>query len=198
MKYDVIIAGVGGQGVLSLGAIIASAAMEEGLAVKQSEVHGMAQRGGAVQANLRLASGPVASDMVPKGGAAMILGMEPLESLRYLDYLAPDGTLITATDPVCNIPDYPDLAAVLAQIRRLPHSVLVEAESLARREGNPRGVNVVMVGAASRWLPVRETTLRRNIEQRFAARGAAVVAANLRLFDAGLRAAAGEQPAPRA
>lgn len=195
MKYDVILAGVGGQGVLSLAAIIASAAMEEGLEVKQSEVHGMAQRGGAVQSHLRLASGPIASDLVPRGSASMILGMEPLESLRYLDFLSPDGTLVTATNPVTNIADYPELHELLAQIRRLPHAVLVDAEALARREGNPAGVNVVMVGAASLWLPVQETTLRRNIERRFAARGAPVVAANLRLFEAGRLVATSPQPA---
>ncbi len=193
MKYDVIIAGVGGQGVLSVAAIIASAAMEEGLSVKQSEVHGMAQRGGAVQANLRLASSPIASDMVPRGSASMILSMEPLESLRYLDYLAPEGALVTSTHPVTNIPDYPDLDTLLEQIRRLPRAVLVDAESLARHEGNPQGVNVVMVGAASRWLPVKEATLRRYIERRFAGRGAAMVEKNLRLFDAGRQAAAGQQ-----
>jgi indolepyruvate ferredoxin oxidoreductase beta subunit len=197
MKYDVIIAGVGGQGVLSLAAIIAGAAMDEGLAVKQSEVHGMAQRGGAVQAHLRLASATIASDLVPKGGASMILGLEPLESLRYLDSLRPDGMLITAADPVDNIDDYPDLALLHARIRSLPHAILVDADALARHEGNPQGVNVVMVGAASRWLPVPEATLRRNIERRFAGRGPAVVQANLRLFEAGRRAA-GEPLVPKA
>lgn len=194
MKYDVILAGVGGQGVLSLAAIIASAAMEEGLAVKQSEVHGMAQRGGAVQSHLRLASEPIASDLVPKGRAAMILALEPLESLRYLDFLAPDGVLVTATDPVANIPDYPEMPVLLAQIRRLPRAVLVDAASLARREGNPAGVNVVIVGAASLWLPVQETTLQSKIERRFASLGEAVVAANLRLFAAGREVAMGLQP----
>jgi len=182
--------------VLSVAAIIASAAMEEGLHVKQSEVHGMAQRGGAVQANLRLGSEPIASDMVPRGRASMILSMEPLESLRYLDYLAPDGALVTATNPVSNISDYPKLPELLSQIRRLPRAVLVDAETLARREGNPLGVNVVMVGAAARWLPVEESSLRRFIERRFAPRGASVVEANLRLFEAGKQAASDQQLIP--
>jgi indolepyruvate ferredoxin oxidoreductase, beta subunit len=195
MKYDVILAGVGGQGVLSLAAIIASSAMEEGLSVKQAEVHGMAQRGGAVQSHLRLASGPIASDLVPKGTASMILSMEPLESLRYLEYLSATGTLVTATHPVENISDYPELQSLLAQIRKLPRAALVDAEAMARKEGNPAGVNVVMVGAASHWLPVKEATLRRNIEKRFASRGQAVVDANLRLFAAGREAAAGLQRA---
>ena len=130
MKFDIIIAGVGGQGVLSVSAIIASSAMQEGLAVKQSEVHGMSQRGGAVLANLRLSSAPIASDLIPRGSAAMILSMEPLESLRYLEYLSPEGTVITATNPVANIPDYPPVEDVLANIRRLPHALTVDAESL--------------------------------------------------------------------
>lgn len=193
MKFDVVLAGVGGQGVLSLAAIIAGAAMEEGLDVKQSEVHGMAQRGGAVQAYLRIASDKVASALVPKGRASMILSMEPLESLRYLDYLSPEGRIVTSSNPVANIGDYPALEELLGQIRRIPGAVLVDAETLARAEKNLQGINVVMVGAASRWLPVQEATLRRNIERRFAKRGAAVVESNLRLFGAGREAAGAGQ-----
>src|SRR5512135_3528743 len=132
MKYDIILAGVGGQGVLSVSAIIASGAMQEGLAVKQSEVHGMSQRGGAVLANLRIGDAPIASDMIPLGSASMILSMEPLESLRYLKYLSPQGTIITSVDPVRNIPDYPDLEGLLNTIRSIPAAVLVESERLAR------------------------------------------------------------------
>ncbi|HSE37567.1 MAG TPA: 2-oxoacid:acceptor oxidoreductase family protein, partial [Blastocatellia bacterium] len=109
MKYDIILAGVGGQGVLSVSAVIGSAARSQGLFVKLSEVHGMSQRGGGVVANLRLADKPIASDLIPLGGASMILSMEPLESLRYLNYLSPEGVLITSTNPVVNIPDYPNL-----------------------------------------------------------------------------------------
>src|SRR5512138_2857743 len=128
MKYDIILAGVGGQGVLSVSAIIASSAMKEGLAVKQSEVHGMSQRGGAVLANLRLSDRPIASDLISLGAASMILSMEPLESLRYLPYLNPAGTIITASDPMVNIADYPALDGLLASIRTLPNASLVDAE----------------------------------------------------------------------
>ena len=160
MKYDIILAGVGGQGVLSVSAIIASAAMKEGLQVKQSEVHGMSQRGGSVLANLRLADAPIASDLIPIGGAAMILSMEPLESLRYLRYLSPDGALVTSTNPVVNIPDYPELNGLLAVVRSLPFARLVDGE-----------------------------TLEHFIRTTFAAKGGKIVETNLKAFRAGREAA---------
>ena len=189
MKFDIILAGVGGQGVLSVSAIIASSAMKEGLAVKQSEVHGMSQRGGAVLANLRLSDRPIASDLIPRGTAAMILSMEPLESLRYLEYLAPGGTVITATAPVANIPDYPPVDEVLARIRSLPHAVTVDAETLARQSGSARATNMVMVGAASPLLPVSFATIEHFVRTIFASKGAKVVETNLKALHAGRDAA---------
>jgi len=190
MKYDIILAGVGGQGVLSVSAIIASSAMKEGLAVKQSEVHGMSQRGGAVLANLRLSDRPVASDLIPLGSASMILSMEPLESLRYLKYLSEEGSVISAVDPVRNIPDYPELDTILAAIRSLPRAKLVEAERLARQAGSARATNMVIVGAASHRLPVGVGTLEQFIQRSFEAKGAQVVETNLKAFRAGREAAA--------
>jgi len=190
MKFDIIVAGVGGQGVLSVSAVIASAAMEEGLHVKQSEVHGMAQRGGAVLANLRLGDQPVASDLIPAGRAALILGMEPVESLRYLSYLAPDGTVITSVNAVKNIPDYPAIDDVLARLRGLPHAALIDSDAIARQAGSARATNMVMVGAASRVLPLKPETLERYISTRFASKGEKVVQQNLQAFRAGREAAA--------
>jgi indolepyruvate ferredoxin oxidoreductase beta subunit len=188
MKYDIVLAGVGGQGVLSLSAIIASGAMKEGLFVKQSEVHGMAQRGGAVLANLRLADGPIASDLIPGGSAAMILSMEPLESLRYLSYLRPDGALITSITPVVNIPDYPDLEGLLDQIRAVRGAILVDSDHLAKAAGSTRAANMVMVGAASHLLPVRVDTMEHYIEGLFKKKGDKVVEVNLKAFRAGREA----------
>jgi indolepyruvate ferredoxin oxidoreductase beta subunit len=189
MKFDIILAGVGGQGVLSVSAIIASSAMQEGLAVKQSEVHGMSQRGGAVLANLRLSDRPIASDLIPRGTAAMILSMEPLESLRYLEFLSAGGTVITATNPVANIPDYPPVDEVLARIRSLPHAVTVDAETLARKAGSARATNMVMVGAASPLLPVSFGTVEHFVQAIFASKGAKVVETNLKALHAGRDAA---------
>lgn len=190
MKYDIILAGVGGQGVLSVSAIIASSAMKEGLHVKQSEVHGMSQRGGAVLANLRLSDKPIASDLIALGAASMVLSMEPLESIRYLKYLDPAGTVITSSEPLVNIPDYPDLDRLLNSIRTLPHAVLIEAEQLAREAGSARATNMVMVGAASHWLPVEVETIEHFIENLFARKGEKVVATNVKAFFSGREAAA--------
>ena len=114
MKLDVVLAGVGGQGVLTAAAILAEAGRRHGLTVKQGEVHGMSQRGGAVTANLRMADGPVGSDLIARGSAEMILSLEPVEALRWLPYLATDGVVVTSASPVRNISDYPEIDQVLA------------------------------------------------------------------------------------
>lgn len=193
MKFDIVLSGVGGQGVLSLSAIIASGAMKEKLFVKQSEVHGMSQRGGAVLANLRISDKPIASDLIPRGRASMILSMEPLESLRYVSYLSADGALITSTTPVVNIPNYPDLEGLLAQIRGVPGSILVESERLAKAAGSVRSANMVMVGAASHMLPVKVETMQHYIENVFKKKGDKIVEANLRAFSAGREASVQER-----
>lgn len=189
MKYDIIVAGVGGQGTLSVSSIIASAAMSDGLLVKQSEVHGMSQRGGGVVTNLRLSDKPIASDLIARGAASMILSIEPLEGLRYLPYLSPDGTLVSSTDPVVNIPDYPELKGLLETIRALPHSVLVNGDEIARRSGSIRATNMVMVGAASGLLPVQAETIERFIQKSFGGKGERVVETNIKAFRAGREAA---------
>ena len=188
MKCDIIVAGVGGQGTLSVSSIIASAAMSEGLSVRQSEVHGMSQRGGAVVTNLRLSDQPIACDLIPRGAASMILSIEPLEGLRYLDYLSADGTLVSSTNPVVNIPDYPKLNALLETIRELPHSVLVDGEEIARRSGSIRATNMVMVGAASPLLPVQPETIERFIQKSFGSKGERAVEANIKAFRGGREA----------
>jgi len=188
MKCDIVLAGVGGQGVLSLAAAIASGAMEERLCVKQAEVHGMAQRGGAVMATLRLADREIASDLIPRGAAAMILSMEPMESLRYLPYLSLEGTLVTSANPVRNIPDYPDLDELLRRIRLLPRAIVVDAEKLAREAGSARATNMVMVGAAMPLLPIKAETIENAVRAIFARKGEEVVNINLRALRIGREA----------
>ncbi len=185
MKYDMIIAGVGGQGVLSVAAIIASSAMKEGLYVKQSEVHGMSQRGGAVYANLRLSDQPIYSDLIADGTASMILSMEPLESLRYLHYLKDDGYLITSENPELNIPDYPDLNELLQKIRSLPNALTIDAHKLAMEAGSGRATNMVLAGAASHFLPIKPETMENFIKEIFARKGDKVVDINLKAFAMG-------------
>ena len=189
MKCDVILAGVGGQGVLSVAAIIAQAAVEEGLQVRQSEVHGMAQRGGAVLAHLRIDDKAIASNLVPRGCANLILSMEPLESLRYAAWLSPDGALVTAAEPLVNIPDYPDMEKIIKTIKGFPLSRIVEAAALAKEAGLAKSVNMVMVGAASAFLPIGAETLERTIEKMFAGKGQAAIDANRKAFGLGRSAA---------
>lgn len=190
MKYDVILAGVGGQGVLSVAAVIALGAKKQGLAVRQSEVHGMAQRGGAVQAHLRLSDRTIVSDLIGKASADMILSMEPIESLRYLEYLKAEGVLITSSDPVKNIPNYPDLEGIYDRIRSLPSSRLIRAAELAGEAGSARSTNMVMVGAASPYLPVDEMHLLAAMEELFSRKGEKVVTINRKAFQAGRDTAA--------
>ena len=185
MTYDIILAGVGGQGVLSIATIIARAAMIDGLSVRQSEVHGMSQRGGGVQAHLRISDKPISSDLVPSGAADMILSMEPIEGLRYLSYLKPEGVLVTAADPFVNIPDYPDVETVYAAIRKLPASRIVRAEELAKEAGNAKSVNMVLVGAASSSLPVSESALAQSVHDTFAKKDPRLVDINMKALKLG-------------
>jgi indolepyruvate ferredoxin oxidoreductase beta subunit len=185
MKYDLILAGVGGQGGLSGSVIIASAAMGSGLEAKQSEIHGMSQRGGEVQAALRLSDKPIASPLIPFGTASLILSFEPLEGLRYLPYLAPNGRLITATAPVKNIGNYPEIEGLLEQIRSIPNSILVDADKIAKKVGAARAANMVMVGAAARFLPLKTEALEQAIRKQFAAKGETIVETNIQAFREG-------------
>jgi len=185
MKYDVILAGVGGQGVLSVASIIAQAAVSEGLEVRQSEVHGMAQRGGAVLASLRIANNKIAGDLVPKGGADLIISMEPLESLRYLSYLKPDGILITAAEPFNNIPNYPDINGIHSTVKKLPKWRIIQTAALAKEAGLAKTVNTVMVGAASCFLPLKAVSLEKTITEVFSKKDDKTAQANTKAFKLG-------------
>lgn len=185
MKYDVILAGVGGQGILSIAFIIDRASLLQGLNFKQAEVHGMAQRGGAVQSHLRLADGPIYSDLIPRGKCDLILAVEPLEALRYLDYLHPEGRVITNAAPYINIPDYPPIDDVLASISKIKNHLIIEADKFAREAGSGRAQNIVMLGAASPFLPLEVANIISGLEDFFKPRGQKIVALNLKAFELG-------------
>ncbi|MDR2898592.1 MAG: indolepyruvate oxidoreductase subunit beta [Spirochaetaceae bacterium] len=185
MKYDIILAGVGGQGVLSVAAIIAAAAMKDGLRVRQSEVHGMSQRGGGVQAHLRISDEAIASDLIPTGRADMILSMEPLESLRYLAWLKPEGIVITASEPFINIPNYPQTEQVYEAVNSLPKSRIVETEKLALEAGNRKSENIVLIGAAMEHIPVSRESLGQAIYERFIAKDSKLVDINMKALELG-------------
>lgn len=185
MKKDIILAGVGGQGILSIAATIGLAAVELGLFLKQAEVHGMSQRGGDVQSHLRLSDKGIASDLIPEGRADMILSVEPMESLRYLPMLSKDGWLITNTKPFVNIKNYPEMDAIMAEIHKVPHFIAIDADQIASDLGSAKSANVVVLGAASPFLDVEFAALERSIQKLFGGKGEEVVKANLDALKAG-------------
>ena len=190
MKKDIILCGVGGQGILSIATVIGEAATAAGLHLKQAEVHGMSQRGGDVESDLRLSTEPVSSDLIAEGTADIILSMEPMEALRYLRYLSPGGAVITASEPLVNIPDYPDRVALLAEVKALPDVTICDISALAKESGNARGANMVLLGMAAKRLEiVSPAELREAVARVFAPKGEAVVAENQAAFDLGMDAA---------
>lgn len=186
MKKDIILCGVGGQGILSIATIIGEAATKAGLNLKQAEVHGMSQRGGDVQSHLRLSSAPIYSDLIAQGSADMIISMEPMESLRYLPYLSTEGKIVTGSKAFVNIPNYPEMSDVQAELDKLPSVDMMDIDAVAKDAGNPRGANMVLLGMAARHfdiLPAQQ--LRDAIRTVFSRKGDAVVEANLKSFNAG-------------
>ena len=185
MKKDIILAGVGGQGILSIAAIIGATALHKGLYLKQSEVHGMSQRGGDVQSNLRISDSPIYSDLVPMGAADVVLSVEPMEALRYKQYLKKGGWLISNNKPFKNISNYPDLETLLDEIRAYPNHILIDADAIAKDLGSALVSNVVMIGAAADYLGLTYTDLQEGIRQIFGAKGDAIVEMNLKALEAG-------------
>ena len=186
MKKDIILSGVGGQGILSIAAIIGFAAVDKGLFVKQAEVHGMSQRGGEVQSHLRISSEEIASDLIPFGEADMILSVEPMESLRCLPCLAKDGWIVTNTTPFVNIPNYPEMESLMNQIRSYKNVVAINADEIAKKIRSPKSSNVVLLGAASTYLDIPYENLEGGIRTLFGSKGEDVVKMNLSALKAGL------------
>lgn len=193
MKTDIILSGVGGQGILSIAAVIGEAALQEGLYMKQAEVHGMSQRGGDVQSNLRLSDRPIASDLIPRGEADLIISLEPMESLRYLPYLKKEGWLVTNSRPFVNIPNYPDIEKLNAELDKLPRKVVLDVEELAKEAGSARAANIVMLGAATPFLGVDYDKIENGIRQIFGRKGEEIVELNLKALKAGYEVAKSRQ-----
>jgi indolepyruvate ferredoxin oxidoreductase beta subunit len=185
MKNDIILSGVGGQGILSIASTIGLAAVENNLFLKQSEVHGMSQRGGDVQSHFRLSDKPIASDLIPYGKADLIISVEPMESLRYLPWLAREGWLVTNSNPFINIDNYPPLDSVLNEIRKVRNHVIIDADSIAKEAGSVKSVNMVILGAASPYIEVPFASLENAVRKLFSRKGAEIVDLNLRSLRAG-------------
>lgn len=190
MKLDIILSGVGGQGILSIAAIIGEAALKQGLHIKQAEVHGMSQRGGDVQSNLRISSSEIYSDLIAKGCADAIISLEPMESLRYLPYLSKDGWIVANSSPYVNITNYPDMEMITKELSSLPNVILLDVDALAKEAGATRATNMVLLGAASVILNMDHTKLEDAIEQVFSRKGEKIVEMNINAFRTGR--AAGE------
>ncbi|MBR3496116.1 MAG: indolepyruvate oxidoreductase subunit beta [Prevotella sp.] len=185
MKTDIILCGVGGQGILSIATIIGEAAMKENLYIKQAEVHGMSQRGGDVQSNLRISSNPINSDLIALGGADVIISMEPMEALRYLPFLNKNGWIITSSAPFVNIPNYPDMETIKADYKKLDHVIMIDIESMAKENNVPRSANVILLGAAQKALGIEYDKLEAAIQRVFARKGEAIVEQNIKALAIG-------------
>lgn len=185
MKKDIILSGVGGQGILSIATVIGEAALKEGLYMKQAEVHGMSQRGGDVQSNLRISDKPIASDLIPKGKCDLIISLEPMESLRYLPYLSNDGWLVTNEVPFINIPNYPAEADIMNEINKLPHKIILDVDKVAKELGSPRVSNIVLLGATIPFLGIEYSKIQESIRDIFERKGEAIVEMNLKALAAG-------------
>ena len=190
MKQDIILCGVGGQGILSIATIIGWAALDQNLHLKQAEVHGMSQRGGDVQSNLRISDTEIFSDLIPKGECNLIVSLEPMEALRYLPYLAPDGWIITNTQPFVNIPNYPTIEAIEKELERVGRVISLDVDAIAREIKSPRSANMVLLGAAASVLKMLSPELlEQGIAHVFGRKGQALVDINIEAFRAGLNAA---------
>jgi len=189
MKKDIILAGVGGQGILTIATIIGDAATVAGLNLKQAEVHGMSQRGGDVQSNLRLSTETIYSDLIKEGAADLIISMEPMEALRYLSYLNAEGWIVTSSHPFKNIPNYPEEEALNAELGSLPHVASLPIEDVAKDNNMPKSANVILLGMAAKYIGILSPEqLRESIARVFASKGEAIVEMNLKAFDLGLNA----------
>ncbi len=188
-KKDIILVGVGGQGILTIATIIGNAAAVAGINLKQAEVHGMSQRGGDVQSNLRLSVEPIYSDLIEQGAADLIISMEPMEALRYVASLNEEGWVVSSSTPFKNIPNYPDEEALQAELASLPRVVTLDIEQVAKDSGVPKSANILLLGMAARFIEILSPEqLRQAVARVFAAKGEKVVEDNLRAFDMGLEA----------
>jgi len=194
MKTDLILAGVGGQGILSIAATIAMAALDNDLYIKQSEVHGMSQRGGAVESHLRISDKQIASDLISVGQADIIISVEPMEGLRYLTYLSDEGWLVTNSKPFINIPNYPDMDELNETISKINNHIVLDSDKIALQLKSPRSTNIVMLGAASPFIDIPYKSFEVGIQNIFGNKGEKVVQLNLNALKAGRKFAEEHTP----
>jgi len=174
--------------LLALAAVIGEAARSLDMHVLQAEVHGMAQRGGVVQSHLRYSDQPLHSALVKAGTADLVLSLEPMEALRYMPMLAPDGAVVTNAVPHKNIPNYPEDDAIQDEIRHLSTYRLIDAVELAKTAGALQAANMVVLGAGAPFLNLPLEALETGIRTVFNGKPDAVIETNLRAFRLGYEA----------
>ncbi len=189
MKTNIILSGVGGQGILTIAAVLDTAALHQNLYVKQSEVHGMSQRGGAVQSHVRISDTEIYSDLIPQGKADMILSVEPMELLRYIPFLKNDGWLITDSNTFINILDYPEKHDLYRQIKSQPNNIIINATEIAKKMGNSKAANMVLLGAASSLIPLSEESMLTAIKNLFKNKSEKIINLNIEAFQSGKKIA---------
>jgi indolepyruvate ferredoxin oxidoreductase beta subunit len=182
MKTNIILSGVGGQGILTIAAVLDTAALSENLNIKQSEVHGMSQRGGAVQSHVRISDSEIYSDLIPEGKADLILSVEPMELLRYIPFLNKEGWLVTDSNPFINTLDYPEQKDIYEQIKKHPNHVILDATEIAKNLGNSKVANMVLLGAAASMIPLSEESLIKAIKTLFQHKSERIINLNIVAF----------------
>lgn len=185
MKTDIILAGVGGQGILTVATILGSAALESDLYLKQAEVHGMSQRGGDVQSNLRISSNPIHSDLIPRRGADLIVSLEPMEALRYIPFLSKEGWIVTSTVPFINIENYPAVEELDREFKNCGKVIAFDMDAVAKENASQRSSNMVLLGAASNFIDIPQERIENAIVRFFERKGEKIVEQNIAAFRAG-------------
>ncbi|MDK2892107.1 indolepyruvate oxidoreductase subunit beta [Methanohalophilus sp.] len=161
--FDLVITGVGGQGAVLVSDIIGKSAVKEGISVMAAETHGMAQRGGSVINHVRL--GCKLGSLIPCGSAHGILSLEPAETLRYITDVAEGAVVVMNTSPIYPVTvasglcEYPDVNLIIAELKKKYKVIAFDGEALALQAGTVKALNVVMLGAISRYLPLSEEVI---------------------------------------
>jgi indolepyruvate ferredoxin oxidoreductase beta subunit len=183
--YRIVVAGVGGQGTLTVAQIVMEVARRAGRFVLQSELHGMSQRGGAVHACLTIATFPVTTPVVTEGTADLLLALEPVEALRYVALLRPEAPLLVAREPVKSVAAYPDEALLYATLDAVPGCELLDTTAASRTFRLKQAPSMLLLGRTARLLPFALTEWEQVIADRLAPKGAAAVERSLRAFRSG-------------
>ena len=185
MSCKIIVSGVGGQGAITIAQLILGAAFKDNLYALQSEVHGMSQRGGAVNAHVIVSSMEVFSPVVMAGDGDILISLEPLETLRYLPLLKSGAHVIAAMEPVVNMDNYPEREELMGALARIPGVQLIDTETHSRALNAKKSGNIILLGVAARHMGIASARWREALTERFAGKGEAIITKNIEAFECG-------------